>query len=308
MTSSWLTSRHASWLTHGSIAGLTIALFALLVWAPLAVAIVPCALIHYRIVILLHDYLHGTPFRRYRDNLRLLSLYEALLITFGFYEVFRGIHLAHHRWLNTPEDPVWEDESARPRRGLASRLYAIVESSHYMVYIVQSARGRHPYVKFHRVLLNAGLSAAAIVFWVYVAAMPRVPLLLMALALYSGTIPSSLRGAVEHHSAPDDPRFANEYRVWLPLFNLNRHIHHHLEPRLPWYQLAFVTPEPLPAHCYWTHWVHTFIKRDFVFMRPMSTAQAAVSRPETPALPGQPAAVVSPDPRPGGDAVHEDIE
>lgn len=276
----FLASRHASVLTHGSVAVLVAALFALLWWAPLWLAIVPCALIHYRIVILMHDYIHGIPFRRYKDNLRALSVLEGLLLTFGFYEVFRGIHLAHHRWLNTAKDPVWEDESVPKPKTWARRLYAVLESSHYVIYIVQSARGRHPYVRFGRVMLNAALSAGMICFWVFVADAPRMALLLMALALYSGTIPTSFRGAVEHRSARGDGRFANEYRVIVPMFNLNRHVHHHLEPRLPWYRLRFVTPDPLPRRAYWTHWYHTFVKRDFVYMQPMDAAQAAVSEPE----------------------------
>ena len=77
------------------------------------------------------------------------------------------------------------------------------------------------------------------------------------------------RGAIEHHGPADDRGFANEYRVIIPLFNLNRHIHHHEEPRRPWYLLEFRTAKPLGWREYFTYWFRVYVKKDLVLMHPM---------------------------------------
>jgi fatty acid desaturase len=97
-------TRYAPLLTHGSLVVLTVLLFVLLLRAPLWVAFVPCAILQHRIGVLLHEYIHGIPFSRYRSNLRVLVFFDGLLLTYGFGELFRGTHLAHHRWLNTERD------------------------------------------------------------------------------------------------------------------------------------------------------------------------------------------------------------
>ena len=70
---------------------------------------------------------------------------------------------------------------------------------------------------------------------------------LIAINAFTVLVPASLRGAIEHHGPPGATGFANEYRVWITLFNLNRHVHHHEDMRCPWYLLQFRTPQPL-AH------------------------------------------------------------
>src|ERR1700735_2800382 len=47
-----LTSRHASWLTHGSLALLFVAEFTLILKSPFWVMLIPCTFIHHRIGIL----------------------------------------------------------------------------------------------------------------------------------------------------------------------------------------------------------------------------------------------------------------
>lgn len=129
------------------------------------------------------------------------------------------------------------------------------------------ARGGHPYVKSHRITIGFALSLASIAFWIAVGH-PSVVLLLLGFNVYNGFVTSSLRGTVEHHSYVGDDRFANEYKVWIPLFNLNRHVHHHVDPSCPWYLLEFRTDRPLPAIRYLTHWYHVYVKRDYVLMQP----------------------------------------
>ena len=269
-----LYSRYAPALTHGSLVVLTALLFALLLaGAPFWLVFFPCALAHHRIGVLLHEYIHGIPCRHYRANLRILNAYDGLLLMFGMTELFRGTHLAHHRWLNTERDPAFE-AARQSRRPTWGRITAL-EGVQHLVYLAEACRGRHRYVVPSRIALGALLSLAWTVGWI-LAGEGHVPLQLVALTAYNTLIPVSFRGAVEHHSHPGDPAFANEYRVVLPLFNLNRHVHHHLEPRCPWYLLRFETERPLWTLHYFTHWFRVYVTRDYVLMRPVP----GVSGPE----------------------------
>ena len=280
-----LTSRYAPLLTHGALVALTIALFALLLRLPVWLAFLPCAIIEHRIGVLLHEYIHGIPFTKYRRNLWVLSAYEGVLLTFGLGELFRGTHLAHHRWLNTEKDPAFAAEGPQPR-GRWTGMTAF-EGVQHVVYLLDSFRGRHPYVTPARVAFGAGLSIAALCAWI---ALGRadVPLALVLLTVYNTMIPVSLRGAIEHHSHPGDPGFANEYRVVIPLFNLNKHIHHHREPGRPWYLLEYQTPRPLWTVHYFTYWFRVHLTRDYVLMRPLPRAPRPRAGARTTPLPETP--------------------
>jgi fatty acid desaturase len=260
-----LTSRHAPVLTHASLVALTVLMFALLVRLPLWIAFVPCALLEHRIGVLLHEYIHGIPFTRYRNNLAVLSLYEGVLLTFGLGELFRGTHLAHHRWLNTDRDPAFTAEPART--ATRWRSIASLEGIQHVIYLAGSFAGRHPYVRPRRIALGAALSVLCAGGWIALGCR-SMPLTLVALTVYNTLFPVSFRGAIEHHSDPADRGFANEYRVLIPLFNLNKHVHHHLEPSRPWYLLEFKTPRPLWTVHYFTHWFRVYVTRELVLMRP----------------------------------------
>jgi len=57
------------------------------------------------------------------------------------------------------------------------------------------------------------------------------------------------------------------------LFNLNRHVHHHEQPGLPWYLLEYRTPAPLHWRHYYTYWVRAYILHELVLMEPMKRPQ-----------------------------------
>jgi fatty acid desaturase len=261
--------RHAAWLTHGSLLVLTALLLTLLLRVRFWIAFVPCAIVQHRIGVLLHEYIHGIPLRRYKANLRVLTLYEGLLLTFGLAELFRGTHLAHHRWLNTDRDPAFGAE--QQNAGTHWGPIAALEGVQHFVYLWESLRGRHRYVIPSRLLVGLVLSIASLAAWILVGRVD-VALKIIALTVYNTLVPISFRGAVEHHSRPDDPGFANEYRVVIPLFNLNRHVHHHLAPRRPWYLLEYQTRRPLSTFHYFTHWFRVYVIRDYVLMRPAPAA------------------------------------
>ena len=259
-------------LTHGSLVLLTLTEFFLLLRAPFWLAFIPCALIHHRIGVLLHEYIHGIPFARYRHNLWVLSAFDGLMLMFGSLDLFRGTHLAHHRWLNTENDPaVAASRSTLDRTG-AKGWFRALEGVQYLVYLAEVFEGRHPYVIRSRILLGMVLSVSSIGFWFSIGRSDIVGKILL-LTVFNLLGPVSLRGAVEHHSHRGDPAFANEYRVCIPLFNLNRHVHHHEDPRCPWYLLEYRTPTPLWTFHYLTHWFHAYVWRDYELMQPMPASR-----------------------------------
>jgi fatty acid desaturase len=283
----FLKGRYAPLLTHLTLAALFAAMIALLVKTPFWLALVPCALLHHRVGILLHEYVHGIPFRGRERNLLTLSVFDGLLISFGMLEVFRVSHLAHHTWLNTERDPAAQAEKDKGRRVSLLGLLRVLEFSQHAGYFVKAWKGGNgakganggnggnggfPGIKRSRIVLGFLQSVAWISFWVYVGLPWMVAKLLLLNVITS--LSSSLRGAVEHHSRPDDTNFSNEYRVLIPLFNLNRHLDHHLHPTRPWYRREFVTGKPLPPVSYWTYWYRVYVKREYVLMPPPgSTAQ-----------------------------------
>ncbi len=266
-TESFLHSRHAVLITHGTLILLVTALFALLLLLPFWVAFFPAALVSHRVGIMLHEYVHGIPFKRYKDNLRVLSFFDGLLLFFGSMEVFRGTHLAHHRWLNTDDEPGSEDEAIGRPPNLLAGLLGKLQGVRHLGYLLESFQGKHPYVRLRRVAYGAALSGMWIAFWVLVGR-PEMIWKIWALIVFNTMVPITLRGAVEHHSHPGDTGFSNEYRVVITLFNLNRHLHHHEAPTLPWYLLEYRTAEPLPRWSYFTYWYHLYVRRDFVRMKP----------------------------------------
>lgn len=260
---------HAALLTHGSIVLLTAVFFVMLLSGPLWLVFLPCAMVQHRIGVLLHEYIHGIPCRKYRTNLRVLMFFDSVMLMFGLTELFRGTHLAHHRWLNTEKDPAFS--AAHDNRATPLGPVAALEGIQHLIYLVQSFRGRHAYVRPARLVLGAMLSSGVWLAWV-AAGHPLVPVMIVSLTLYNTLIPVSFRGAVEHHSHPEDTHFANEYRVLIPLFNLNKHIHHHEEPRRPWYLLEYRTRRPLWTFHYFTHWFKVYVTRSFVLMKPYPRA------------------------------------
>jgi len=263
----FLHSKYAPFLTHISLILLTVAFFGLLLQAPYWLAFLPCVVLGHRIGVLLHEYFHGIPFRQYRHNLVVATLWDAFLMFFGMLELFRGTHLAHHKWLNTELDGARET-SERTGKSRLRDVIAGLEAVQQLTYLWDALRGRKPYIRGHRLLLGFVLSALAVWFWVSIGH-GEIVWKVLGVSAFTTLVPISLRGAIEHHSHRGDPGFANEYRVWIPLFNLNRHVHHHEEPTVPWYLLEYRTQNPLHEWNYVTHWVNVYLRREFVLMQPM---------------------------------------
>jgi hypothetical protein len=180
------------------------------------------------------------------------------------------MHLAHHRWLNSQGDAAAEQAQARAAarsQGITAVLGSGEVAKHLRL-LAAGVRGQHPFARARRIGLGAILSLVWIGVWIVLG---RADVIAKTMVIVAATAagPASLRAAIEHYSHDGHPGFANEYKVLLTLFNLNKHVHHHLEPGRPWYRLEYKTERPLPWHQYFTHWYHVHIARDFVVMKPM---------------------------------------
>jgi fatty acid desaturase len=259
--------RFAPWLTHGSLLLLLGAYAGLLLAEPFWLAFVPAVIVAHRIGTLLHEYIHGIPFRRYRDNHAVVTAVDGLLLTFGAMEMFRVDHLQHHKWLNTDHDHA-SATVAKTGQSTVRDILAGVSFLQYLLGLWDTVLGRRPLVSRARMLASALLSAAMIIAW-NVGGHGEVVGKIFLVTLVTMLGPVSLRAAIEHHNAPAAEGFANEYRVVVPLFNLNRHIHHHEDPTRPWYLLEWRTPRPLPRLHYLTTWFRVYVTREYRLMRPM---------------------------------------
>ena len=107
---------------------------------------------------------------------------------FGLLELFRGTHLAHHKWMNTEQDPAFETErSWRSRGRVLAQLWSL-DVVQYFRYLFQSFRGRHPYVRPRRIALGAALSLAWIAFGTLIGR-PDIVLKVLAISIYTTMIP-----------------------------------------------------------------------------------------------------------------------
>lgn len=260
-----------SWLTHGPLLLMTGGMFALLLWAPWYVVLPVGAIVHHRIGILLHEYIHGIPFRKYSYSLAVLSIFEAVLLSMGSLEFFRVSHLTHHGWLNTFRDPAYVTAQHRGNaRWWHAPLY--LELPQHLIYLFRKSKTLARPVRWGRIALAVFLSSAAATAWI-VSGHVRVVVYLVLLTFWTSLVSSSLRGAVEHHGPPGGEGSTNEYRPLLFLFNMNRHLHHHEEPSCPWYLLEYRTAKPLPSVRAVTHWFDVYVRGRLTLMRPEREGQ-----------------------------------
>jgi fatty acid desaturase len=238
-------------------------------WLPFWAAFVPCVFLAHRVGILTHEYWHGAPFVQYRYNHAVVTLWDGVMMTFGLLEVTRGMHLIHHRWLNvpaphSPPPPAGGEKFGQGGFGMAATVAAL----RHLFSGGDQPGHRKPYVKRNRMVMGFVLSLVTASIWVLTgnAGMLWRTFLVVGFTI---VVPGSLRDTVEHNSEPGDTGFANDYRPIVPMFNVNRHIHHHEEPTVPWYLLEWRTSNPLPPAAYYTHWVRKYVKHELVRMQPM---------------------------------------
>ena len=98
------------------------ALFALLLFTPYWIAFVPGVVLTHRIGVMMHEYIHGIPFRRYAYCHNVLTFFDGLTLMFGLLELFRGrpwplilgghTHVAEKLVYRTDRGPLRFEQSA----------------------------------------------------------------------------------------------------------------------------------------------------------------------------------------------------
>jgi len=159
-----------------------------------------------------------------------------------------------------PRDPGYRSPAASGGRRFSPGVD--VEGLQYLGYFIRNARGKSIRALLPRLLAAAAQSAFWVAFWVYVGR-ADIPARLLLLTAFNALIPTSLRSAIEHNGPDSNRRAANDYKVLIPMFNINRHIHHHEEPRLPWYRLEYRTDRPLGTRDYFNYWWRAHVTREF---------------------------------------------
>ena len=147
---------------------MTVALFAMLLAWPFWMAAVPAVLLTHRIGVMMHEYIHGIPFRRYANCLRVLAIYDGMTFMFGLLELFRATHLSHHRWLNSPGDSGFDNLHVKEHPNQVMGTIAALEVTQHLKFYWEALHGLHPYARPRRIAFGFVTSCAWIVFWIAV--------------------------------------------------------------------------------------------------------------------------------------------
>ena len=187
---------------------------------------------------------------------------------------YRNSHFAHHRELNSDNDPDWtrnvglhEFEFPAARRNMVTyilqylaglKIYSAITGFHKN----SETRDIPVAVNRARLVFFTGLIAASIAFgfWKLLLLYWIAPLMTVFLAIrYIRNVAEHY--AVEHEHVLNESRtvLANPFELWLIApWGLNYHLEHHLFPGVPCFRLAelhrlLMTREPFPQIAHVTH-------------------------------------------------------
>lgn len=196
---------------------------------------------------------------------------------------YRNSHFAHHRELNSDNDPDWtrniglpEFEFPKPRPTMVG--YILQYLSGLKIYSAVSGFHKNAETRDIPALINRArliffavllVCAIAFGFWKQLLLYWIVPLLTVFLAIrYVRNVAEHY--AVEHEHVLNESRtvLANPVELWLIApWGLNYHLEHHLFPGIPCFRLAelhkiLMTREPFPKIAHITHGYFTGLLRD----------------------------------------------
>jgi len=226
------------------------------------------------LLILFHDAVHGHLARRQSVNDALINLFvgaPALLPV----EIYRPLHMLHHRTIGTAEDPerrllyAGQPWAYRPLRGFAlcRQLLGDLLVVNGIRTIAAWLREGPPQTLSPASFIIAAAWISSVIAGILIA--PEISLRLLALwliPLLSLTqLLQKLRSFAEHSGGPGiTPGWAHWTYSWEPgpvgrltvwPYNINYHREHHDEPRLRWYELpgeSASTGRRLPGSGLWS--------------------------------------------------------
>jgi fatty acid desaturase len=201
-----------------------------------------------------HETIHGHPTRNRRVNKMIGCWPLSLWLP---YSIYRSTHLAHHRDenltdpLEDPESYYWTSSRwgglgpawralAHARTTFLGRITlgpAFLIGGFIYGLLREAWRGER---NARRVLARHLILSAPVLIWLI--AICRMPLwIYVACFVYPGASLAMVRSFAEHRAVPEaERRTAIVENAWIlgPLFLFNNlHAAHHLQHRLPWYQL-----------------------------------------------------------------------
>ena len=208
---------------------------------------------------------------------------------------YRNTHFAHHRELNSENDPDWqrnvglkEYEFPAPPRSMLMRTMQYLsglKSANAVLGFHKNKETRDiaAAVARARLFFFAALFVSSVVlgFWKLVLLYWIVPLMTVFLAIrYLRSVAEHY--AVEHETVLDESRtvLAPFWELWLIApWGLNYHLEHHMFPGVPCFRLAelhrlLMTRDPYPEMAHITHGYFSGLLRDCASIRP---AEAAAS-------------------------------
>jgi fatty acid desaturase len=243
---------------------------------------------------LMHDAAH---YRAYRSRQLNDFVGEILALpTSASMAGYRNTHFAHHRELNSENDPDW-------RRNLGLKEYEFpAPRGNVLMYFLQYLSGLKigtALFGFHknketrdipaavaraRLVFFAGLLLASIMlgFWKLILLYWIVPLMTVFLAIrYFRSVAEHY--AVEHENVLNESRtvLAPFWELWLIApWGLNYHLEHHLFPSVPCFRLKelhrlLMTRHPYPEIAHVTHGYFSGLLRDCASSRPEPAAASA---------------------------------
>jgi fatty acid desaturase len=203
--------------------------------------------------VLMHEGIHYLLVRSRRVN-RMVALCCGTVVLLSA-TAYRTLHLRHHAFEHTEDDPD-NIETAAPRRVPLVLVYyglLLVGTYCYFPHVAiggwRAARtSRERYTIVCEYLLMVGALAAG--WWLAPDRMLRLWLLPMLVAAQL----TNLRGLAEHGLTTGGSPFTATRSVrtsrWIAFFlcNLNLHLEHHLFPAVPWYNLPRVHALLRPAY------------------------------------------------------------
>lgn len=203
------------------------------------------ALVLMAMSVLMHEGIHHLLGRSRRIN-RLVALCCGTIVLMSA-TAYRTLHLKHHAFERTADDPD-DIESAAPKRVPLVLVYYVLLLAGTYLYFPHVAIGGFRAARTDRERRAVVLEylAIAVTFSVGWCLAPDAMLRLWLLPMLVAAQLTNLRSLAEHGLTTAGSPFTATRSVrtsrWLGLFlcNLNLHLEHHLFPAVPWYNLPRV--------------------------------------------------------------------
>lgn len=261
-----LRSLGALLLEWGVVLATIVATVRLSNWALWPLAIFVIATRQHALLMLFHDAVHGLVARNLRLNDFLVNFFVGIPHLLPV-EVYRPLHLVHHRRLGTDKDPertllyAGQHWNYRPLTGNALLRQLLGD-----LFLVNGVRTIAALLKQEQMPAPRAATLIPAAIWAlgigmlavrWPAVMLQVAVLWFVPLLTVTNLLQKLRSFAEHSGGPGVTPNCNDWTyTWRPgvlgrltiwPYNINRHLEHHRDPAVPWHALPSLANESGPA-------------------------------------------------------------